>query len=99
MRIGDEGGALALAVMMGEGDAVRHLDAEEKSRWDRGGVFPHDIGPGQDRHVALEKRPEPLVDFDGGVVPAVLLKVGCCPVRRNRPALPRSRISSCRCRF
>jgi hypothetical protein len=47
---------------------------EAKFRRDQGGVFPHDISPGQDRHVALEEGPEPLVDFDDGVLPSVLLE-------------------------
>ena len=88
MRIGDKGGAFLLAVMMGEGDAVRHLDAEEKARRHRGGVFPHDLGPGQKRRVALEEGPEPLVDLDGGIAPAVFLKIVAAMFAGIDQALP-----------
>ncbi len=58
--------------MMGEGDAVRHLDAEDEAGRHRGGVVTDDVGPGQYRRVALEQRPEPLIDLDRGVTAAVL---------------------------
>jgi len=70
--IGDEGRALIFAVVVGQGDAVRHLDAENEAGRHRGGVLAHDVGTGQNRNVLVEQRPEPLVDFDGGVAAAVL---------------------------
>ena len=75
MRIGDKGQAFPFTVMMGEGNAVRYFNAEDKTGWDRGGVLAHDIGPGQHRRVVLEEGPKPLIDLDGGELPAVLLKV------------------------
>ena len=88
VRIGHQSGSFLLAVMMGQGDAVRHLDAEEKARRHRFGVFANDVSPRQNRHVGLEQGPEPLVDFDGGVMPAVLLKEVATPSARIDQSLP-----------
>lgn len=75
MRIGNEVGAFSLGVMMSESDAVRYLDTKEEARRDRVSVFPDDIGPGQNSRVALEQGPEPLINLDSGVMPALLPKV------------------------
>lgn len=54
-RIGKEGRAPVLSVVMGQGDAIGHLDAEDEAGGHRGGVFAHDVGSRQDWSFTREQ--------------------------------------------